>query len=53
MADGGPAIGSPSVRRAMQFGRAEALIMNVTGPELEAVIDLMDKQDREDALLSI
>jgi hypothetical protein len=53
MVDDDPATGSPSVRPAIEFGRAEALIMNVNGPELEAVLDLMETQDTEDPLLSL
>lgn len=43
----------PTVSASMKFGRAEALIMNVNGPELEAVLDLMETQDTEDPLLSL
>jgi len=38
---------------SLEFGRAETLLMNVNGPELEAVLDLMETQDTEDPLLSL
>ena len=53
MIDGDAALNPSTVRPAMRVGRAEALIMNVNGPELEAVLDLMETQDTEDPLLSI
>jgi hypothetical protein len=43
----------PSVGASLEFGGAEAFLMNVNGPELEAVLDLMETQDTEDPLLSL
>jgi hypothetical protein len=51
--DDGPGASLPPTAPAIEFGSAETLIMNVNGPELEAVLDLMETQDTEDPLLSI
>jgi hypothetical protein len=41
------------VRPALPLERAEPLLMQVNGPELEGVLDLMETQEKEGPLLSI
>ena len=42
-----------TVRPALPLERAEPLLMHVSGPELEGVLDLLEIQEKDDPLLSI
>ncbi len=47
------AVDTEPVVQAMPFEGAESLLIHVTGPELEGVVDLMEAQSTEGPLLSI